>query len=62
LGTKTVALYDIQPVGEGAGPERKSIVRLTFEAASVLGSSAKVLWGLEAGRWHLVSFRECDTE
>jgi len=54
--TKRGALYDVEPVGgERAGPERKSIARLTLEAASVLGMNAKIWWGLEGDRWYVLS-------
>jgi hypothetical protein len=61
-GSKSVALYELEPVSERADSGHKSISHLTFEAASVSGTSAKVLWGLEDGRWHLVSCRECDID
>jgi len=49
------ALYDVEPAGERAGPERKSIAGLTRKAASVLGMNAKIWWGLEGGRWYVLS-------
>ena len=55
LSTTTGELYDVEPVGERAGPERKSIAGLTLEAASVLGMNAKIWWGLEGGRWYVLS-------
>jgi hypothetical protein len=49
-----VALYDVEPVGEGS-IERKSIASFTLEAKSVLGGAVKIRWGLEDGRWYVLS-------
>jgi hypothetical protein len=49
-----VALYDVAPVGEGS-VERKSIASFTLEARSVLGGAVKISWGLEDGRWYVLS-------
>jgi hypothetical protein len=49
-----VALYDVAPVGEGS-VERKSIASFTLEARSVLGGAVKIKWGLEDGRWYVLS-------
>jgi hypothetical protein len=61
LSTRPGPLYDVEPVRERAGPERKSIARLTLEAASVLGTNAKIWWGLEGGRWYVLSTVAEDT-
>jgi hypothetical protein len=55
MGSKMGALYVVEPAGERAGPERKSIAHLTRKAASVLGMNAKIWWGLEGGRWYVLS-------
>jgi hypothetical protein len=49
-----VALYDVEYVGEGS-VERKSIASFTLEARSVLGGAVKIKWGLEDGRWYVLS-------
>jgi hypothetical protein len=53
-GSANVALYDIEYVGEGS-VERKSIASFTLEARSVLGGAVKIKWGLEDGRWYVLS-------
>jgi hypothetical protein len=54
LGGSNVALYDVEYVGEGS-VERKSIASFTLEARSVLGGEVKISWGLEDGRWYVLS-------
>jgi hypothetical protein len=54
-GTKWGALYDVEPVDERGGPERNSIACLTLEAATVLGTNARIRWGLEGDRWYVLS-------
>jgi hypothetical protein len=54
LGGKKVALFDVEPFG-AQSPERKGITRLTLEAASVLGASRGIFWGLEDGIWYVLS-------
>ena len=54
LGGMKVALYDVEPFG-AQSPERKGITRLTLEAASVLGASRGIFWGLEGGMWYVLS-------
>jgi hypothetical protein len=49
--SEKVALYDVESAG-GEGPERKGITDLTLEAASVLGDTPRILWGLEGGQWY----------
>jgi hypothetical protein len=51
-----VALYDVEYVGEG-NVESKSIASFTLEAKSVLGGEVKIRWGLEDGRWYVLSAR-----
>jgi hypothetical protein len=53
-GGANVALYDVEPVGEG-NVERKQIASFTLEAMSVLGGVVKIRWGLEDGRWYVLS-------
>ena len=53
-GGANVALYDVEPVGEGS-VERKGIASFTLEAESVLGGAVKIRWGLEDGRWYVLS-------
>jgi hypothetical protein len=51
--TANVALYDVEPVGEGRA---ESIIdRFTLEAAATLGEPVDILWGLEEGRWYVLS-------
>ena len=59
LGGKKVALYDVERV-RGEGNQRQSITCLTLEAASLLGTNAKILWGLEGGRWYVLSTNMLD--
>jgi hypothetical protein len=54
LGGTNVALYDVEPAGE-TNVERKGIAGLTLEAGSVLGGAVKIGWGLEDGRWYVIS-------
>jgi hypothetical protein len=49
-----VALYDVEYVGEGSAG-RKGIASFTLEARSVLGEAVKIRWGLEDGRWYVLS-------
>jgi hypothetical protein len=60
-GEKKVALYAVEPT-DGERNERQSITHLTLEAASVLGTNAKIWWGLEGGRWYVVSTEMADDE
>jgi hypothetical protein len=53
-GDASVALYDVEPVGEGSA-ERKSIASITLEARSVLGETVMIRWGLKDGRWYVLS-------
>jgi hypothetical protein len=53
-GGASVALYDIEPVGEDSA-ERKGIASFSLEARSVLGGAVKIRWGLEDGRWYVLS-------
>ena len=53
-GEKKVALYAVEPAG-GKGNGCQGITRYTLEAASVLGTNAKIGWGLEGGRWYVLS-------
>jgi hypothetical protein len=53
VGTN-VALHDVEYVGEGR-VERKSIADSTLKAGSVLGGAVKIRWGLEDGRWYVLS-------
>src|SRR5215217_2624703 len=53
-GGANVALYDVEYVGEGS-VERKGIASFTLEARSVLGEPVKIRWGLEDGRWYVLS-------
>ena len=53
-GGAKVALYDVEYVGEGS-VERKGIASFTLEARSVLGGAVKIRWGLEDGRWYVLS-------
>jgi hypothetical protein len=50
-GEATVTLYDVEPVGQ----EGRSIASFTFEAESVLGEPVRIGWGLEGGRWYVLS-------
>ena len=54
MGGMKVALYDVEPFG-AESPVRKGITRLTLEAASVLGASRGIFWGLEGGMWYMLS-------
>lgn len=51
---KEVALYAVEPTG-GEGNGRQGITHLMLEAASVLGTNAKIWWGLYGGRWYVLS-------
>jgi hypothetical protein len=53
-GGANVALYDVEYVGEGS-VERKGIASFTLEARSVLGGAVEIRWGLEDGRWYVLS-------
>jgi hypothetical protein len=53
-GGANVALYDVEYVGEGS-VERKGIASFTLEAESVLGVAVRIRWGLEDGRWYVLS-------
>src|SRR5215217_3623334 len=53
-GEKKVALYAVEPAG-GEGNGRQGITRYTLEAASVLGTNAKIWWGLKGDRWYVLS-------
>lgn len=53
-GEKKVALYAVEPAG-GEGNGRRGITRYTLEAASVLGTNAKIWWGLKGNRWYVLS-------
>jgi hypothetical protein len=53
-GGAGVALYDVEPVGEGS-VDRKGIASFTLEARSVLGEPVRIRWGLEDGRWYVLS-------
>jgi hypothetical protein len=50
------ALYDVRPVRSRA-PERRGMRELTLEAGSVLRDPARLLWGLEGGRWQILVVR-----
>ena len=50
----TAALYVIEPVG-GEAVGGKGIASFTLEAAVVLGEPVIIRWGLEGGRWHVLS-------
>ena len=54
-GGARVALYDVEPVGEVGGAERGSIAGFTLEARSMLGGAVNIRWGLEGGRWYVLS-------
>ena len=43
------ALYEVEPV------EAENIASLTRQAAAALGTPARLIWGLEGGRWWLIS-------
>jgi hypothetical protein len=49
-----VALYDVENIGERS-LERRSIASFSLEARSVLGGAVKIRWGLENGRWYVLS-------
>jgi hypothetical protein len=49
-----VALYDIENIGEGS-VERRSLASYSLEARFVLGGAVKIRWGLEDGRWYVLS-------
>jgi len=53
-GGANVALYDVEYVGESR-VERKGMAGFTLEAESVLGEAVKIRWGLEDGRWYVLS-------
>jgi hypothetical protein len=53
-GGANIALYDVEYIGEGS-VERKSIASFTLEARYVLGEAVKIRWGLEDGRWYVLS-------
>ena len=50
----TAALYVIEPVG-GEAVGGKGIASFTLEAAVVLGEPVIIRWGLEGGRWYVLS-------
>ena len=49
-----VALYDVENIGEGR-VEHKSLASFSLEARSMLGGALKIRWGLEDGRWYVLS-------
>ena len=49
-----VALYDVENIGEGS-IEHRSLASFSLEARSVLGGAVKIRWGLEDGRWYVLS-------
>jgi hypothetical protein len=49
-----VALYGVENIGEGS-VERRSLASFSLEARSVLGGAVKIRWGLEDGRWYVLS-------
>ena len=53
------ALYDLKPTGGRSG-ERESISEMTRRAGHVLGVPTRLYWGLEKGRWYLLSVRRED--
>lgn len=53
-GGTGVALYEVEYVGEESA-ERKGIAGFTLEASSVLGEPVRIRWGLEDGRWYVLS-------
>jgi hypothetical protein len=52
----TVALYDVEPTG---GAEGKGIAGFTLKAGHVLGEPVRIRWGLEDGRWYVLSASSC---
>lgn len=52
----SVPLHDVEPAA--AGREDEGVARLTRRAAGVLGGAVQLGWGLEDGRWLLVSVEE----
>ena len=53
------ALYDIEPSG-AARPGGESMAHLTSRAGDVLGETVRLRWGLEGGRWYLLSIETYD--
>jgi hypothetical protein len=53
-GSANVTPYDVEYVGEG-NVERKGIASFTLEARSALGGAVRIRWGLEDGRWYVLS-------
>jgi hypothetical protein len=51
-GEATAALYDVEPT---AGVGGKGIAGFTLEAESVLEEPVRIRWGLEDGRWYVLS-------
>jgi hypothetical protein len=53
-GVANVAPYDVEPVDEDS-VEHRALASFTPEAESVLGGVVKIRWGLEDGRWYVLS-------
>lgn len=55
LGEKEVVIHDLEPAGEDAPPDQRSIARLSLDAERVLGEHIRLKWGLKDGRWHILA-------
>jgi hypothetical protein len=53
-GDANVVLYDVEYVGKRS-VEHRGLASFTLEAESVLGEAVKIRWGLEDGRWYVLS-------
>ena len=53
-GDSNVVLYDVEHVGKRS-VEHRGLASFTLEAESVLGEAVKIRWGLEDGRWYVIS-------
>lgn len=56
-GKRSAALYDLRPAVGVPSPDRRSVDHLTLEAEALLGEPVQLKWGLEDGRWYILSTR-----
>jgi hypothetical protein len=53
---RKIGLYDVKPTAGGpTSSAQKSIAHLTLEAEYLLGEPVRMEWGLEDGRWYVLS-------
>jgi hypothetical protein len=52
---RSVVLYDLEPAEEASAGNNKSIAHFALAAESLLGGPLRIRWGLEGGRWYMLS-------